>query len=40
MRLDLFLVESKLAASRTQAQDFIDNGFVYLKNKNENTKLV
>jgi 23S rRNA (cytidine1920-2'-O)/16S rRNA (cytidine1409-2'-O)-methyltransferase len=40
LRLDLFLVESKLAASRTQAQDFIKNGFVYLKNKNENIKLV
>lgn len=30
MRLDLFLVQQKLAASRTQAQDFISNGFVYL----------
>lgn len=30
MRLDLFLVQQKLATSRTQAQDFISNGFVYL----------
>lgn len=30
MRLDLFLVQQKMASSRTQAQDFISNGFVYL----------
>ena len=30
MRLDLFLVQNHLANSRTQAQDFIANGFVYL----------
>lgn len=30
MRLDLFLVQNRLASSRTQAQDFIANGFVYL----------
>jgi 23S rRNA (cytidine1920-2'-O)/16S rRNA (cytidine1409-2'-O)-methyltransferase len=30
LRLDLFLVQQKLATSRTQAQDFIANGFVYL----------
>ena len=30
MRLDLFLVQKNLANSRTQAQDFIANGFVYL----------
>lgn len=29
MRLDLYLVQQKLAASRTQAQDFIQNGYVY-----------
>lgn len=28
MRLDLYLVENKLAASRTQAQDFISQGYV------------
>lgn len=31
MRLDLYLVEKKLAASRTQAQDFISNGYVVLE---------
>lgn len=31
MRLDLFLVEKKLAISRTQAQEFIRHGFVFLK---------
>ncbi len=30
MRLDLYLVQNKLAGSRTQAQDFIANGFVSL----------
>lgn len=29
MRLDLYLVQQKLAASRTQAQDFIENGYVF-----------
>lgn len=29
MRLDLYLVQNKLANSRTQAQDFIQNGYVY-----------
>ncbi len=29
MRLDLYLVIQKLAASRTQAQDFISGGFVF-----------
>ena len=28
MRLDLYLVENKLASSRTQAQDFISQGYV------------
>ena len=28
MRLDLYLVQQKLANSRTQAQDFIENGYV------------
>ncbi|MGZ3692525.1 MAG: TlyA family RNA methyltransferase [Pseudobdellovibrio sp.] len=31
MRLDLYLVQNKLAGSRTQAQDFISNGFVSLQ---------
>jgi 23S rRNA (cytidine1920-2'-O)/16S rRNA (cytidine1409-2'-O)-methyltransferase len=39
LRLDLFLVESKLAASRTQAQDFIESGFVYLQNAQQKIKL-
>lgn len=30
MRLDLYLVQHKLANSRTQAQDFIQNGYVYV----------
>lgn len=30
MRLDQYLVYKKLATSRTQAQDMIENGFVYL----------
>lgn len=30
MRLDLFLVQSRLAASRTQAQEFISGGYVFL----------
>lgn len=41
MRLDLFLVQNKLANSRTQAHDFILNGFVYIlrgKNKIRLTK--
>jgi 23S rRNA (cytidine1920-2'-O)/16S rRNA (cytidine1409-2'-O)-methyltransferase len=29
LRLDLYLVQQKLATSRTQAQDFIENGFVF-----------
>jgi len=29
LRLDLYLVQNKLANSRTQAQDFIQNGYVY-----------
>ncbi|MBY0553068.1 TlyA family RNA methyltransferase [bacterium] len=39
MRLDLFLVENKLASSRTQAQDFIENGYVYLNQGGKQTKL-
>lgn len=35
MRLDLFLVEKKLALSRTQAQEFIRHGFVFLKTANK-----
>ena len=31
MRLDLYLVKSKKAISRTQAQDLIENKFVFLK---------
>ncbi len=34
MRLDLFLVQQKLAHSRTQAQEFIQGGFVLLKKEN------
>lgn len=30
MRLDLFLVKNRLAASRTQAQEFINCGYVFL----------
>jgi 23S rRNA (cytidine1920-2'-O)/16S rRNA (cytidine1409-2'-O)-methyltransferase len=29
LRLDLYLVQNQLASSRTQAQDFIENGHVY-----------
>ena len=29
MRLDIYLVQQKLANSRTQAQDFIQNGYVF-----------
>lgn len=39
MRLDLFLVENKLANSRTQAQDFIENGYVYLNQGEKKIKL-
>ena len=39
MRLDLFLVKSKKASSRTQAQDFIENKFVVLKTANKTTIL-
>ena len=35
MRLDLFLVNQQLVSSRTQAQDLIENGFVYLLNKGQ-----
>ncbi len=35
MRLDLFLVQNRMANSRTQAQDFISKGYVFLKNGNE-----
>ncbi len=40
MRLDVFLVEKKFAASRTQAQELIVAGHVYLKNEAQNIKLV
>lgn len=39
MRLDLFLVQNQLANSRTQAQDFIANGFVYLLQGNQKIQL-
>lgn len=35
MRLDVFLMHNQLAVSRTQAQEFIANGFVYLLRGNE-----
>ncbi len=35
MRLDLFLVESQLADSRTEAQDLIEGGFVFAKKNTE-----
>ena len=40
MRLDLYLVQQKLASSRTQAQDFIENGFVFLVVNDEKQKLI
>ncbi len=39
MRLDQFLVHRKLAGSRTQAQSFIEGGFVYLLKGNDRVKL-
>lgn len=39
MRLDLFLVQNKLANSRTQAQDLIESGFVYLLDNNKKIQL-
>ena len=35
MRLDIFLVQKNLAASRTQAQDFVANGYVVLQTGNK-----
>lgn len=40
MRLDLFLVKNNLASSRTQAQDFIENGYVYLIKDQQQIKLL
>jgi len=39
LRLDLFLVEKKLVTSRTQAQDLISSGFVFLKKNHQNIPL-
>ncbi len=39
MRLDVFLVEKELAASRTQAQELIDAGYVRLKKQSISTIL-
>lgn len=39
MRLDLFLVQHRLASSRTQAQEFIGSGFVFLINSSERVQL-
>lgn len=39
MRLDLFLLHNRLASSRTQAQEFIVNGFVYLLQNSKKTQL-
>ena len=39
MRLDLFLVQNQLAVSRTQAQEFIGCGFVFLVNGAAKTQL-
>lgn len=39
MRLDLFLVQQKLAVSRTQAQDFVTNGYVFFDKDNQRTVL-
>ena len=39
MRLDLFLVHHKLAVSRTQAQEFIGSGYVFLVNGSEKVQL-
>ena len=39
MRLDVFLVDKKMATSRTQAQELILNGHVYLKKLDAETRL-
>ncbi|MFZ3231773.1 MAG: TlyA family RNA methyltransferase [Pseudobdellovibrio sp.] len=40
MRIDLLLVEKKLVASRTQAQDLILAGFVFIKKNNINVQVL
>lgn len=40
MRLDLLLVERKLATSRTQAQELIQSGLVFLKKADQNIPLL
>lgn len=40
MRIDLLLVEKKLVASRTQAQDLIQSGFVFLKKNNQEQQIL
>jgi 23S rRNA (cytidine1920-2'-O)/16S rRNA (cytidine1409-2'-O)-methyltransferase len=39
LRLDLWLVQNKLAVSRTQAQELIKKGFVFLKKKDHSIEL-
>lgn len=39
MRLDLFLVHNRLAVSRTQAQEFIGSGYVFLVNESGKVQL-
>ena len=39
MRLDLFLLQMQMASSRTQAQDFISKGYVFLKEGNKKIPL-
>lgn len=40
MRIDLLLVEKKLVSSRTQAQDLIQSGFVFLKKNNQELQIL
>ncbi|MBC7467092.1 MAG: TlyA family RNA methyltransferase [Bdellovibrio sp.] len=40
MRIDLLLVEKKLVASRTQAQDLITSGHVFIKKNNQDVVIL
>lgn len=40
MRIDLALVEKKLVASRTQAQDLIQSGHVFIKKNNQDVAIL